>query len=244
MCLFGHVTDGIMRLNIYGKIVWSCWREIPDHFPHVELDEFVVMPNHVHGILWIVDNVGARHGVPLPNGGTVPNHERFGKPVPGSIPTIIRSFKSAVTKQINGKRGTPGARVWQRNYYEHIIRDESSLNRIREYITMNPLRWAMDRENPQRTEADDYANWQGGVRVTFAKDPYTPERLRKLGLNERQIKVIAVLRKTESVSIGELRRLFPNISVKTMQRDLQALMKKGLLKASGEKKGRRYTLAR
>jgi len=90
----------------------------------------------------------------------------------------------------------------------------------------------------------EFRNHQGGFLVTFAKDPYTPERLRAMGLNERQIQIIDILRNTESVSLGEVRRFFPNISAKTIQRDLQALVKKGLLKAPGEKKGRRYVLAR
>jgi len=83
-------------------------------FSNIALDEFVIMPNHVHGILWIVNDVGARHAVPL--------REQFGKPAPGSIPTVIRSYKSAVTRGINEMRGTASAGVWQRNYWEHIIR--------------------------------------------------------------------------------------------------------------------------
>ncbi|MCP9448402.1 MAG: transposase [Nitrospira sp.] len=79
--------------------------------------------------------------------------EQFGCPVTGSIPTIIRSFKSAVTKQINEQRRTPGVPIWQRNYYEHIIRNDESLNRIREYIANNPLQWALDRENPDFVRA-------------------------------------------------------------------------------------------
>ena len=74
--------------------------------------------------------------------------ERFGKPVSGSIPTIIRSFKSAVTKRINEWCAIQGTPVWQRNYYEHVIRDDESLNRIRQYIIDNPAQWALDRENP------------------------------------------------------------------------------------------------
>ncbi len=73
--------------------------------------------------------------------------EQFGKPTHGSIPTIIRSYKSAVTKQINEHRNSPGTPVWQRNYYEHIIRNNESLNRIRRYILQNPIRWHLDRQN-------------------------------------------------------------------------------------------------
>jgi putative transposase len=156
LCLFGEVVGGEMRLNEYGRIALGCWKEIPLHFPQAELDAFVVMPNHVHGI--IVLTVGARHAVPLQNG-ISEKTEQFGKPVAGSIPTIIRSFKSATTRHINALRGTPGSPVWQRNYYEHIIRNEESLNRIREYIKTNPLRWAMDSENPYREGMDKFDEW-------------------------------------------------------------------------------------
>ncbi len=168
-CVFGEVLNGGMRLNAYGEIAQACWEAISNHFRHVELDKFVVMPNHVHGILWIVRRVGAhavgaRHAVPLR--GIVPHTplsrsswERFGNPVAGSIPTVIRSFKSAVTKRVNELRGTPGIAVWQRNYYEHIIRNEESLNRIREYILTNPMRWMLDRENPHRDGTDEFDQW-------------------------------------------------------------------------------------
>jgi REP element-mobilizing transposase RayT len=156
-CLFGDVADGVMRLNQMGHIVRQCWLAIPEHFPHVLLDEFVVMPNHVHGIIVIMAThiVGARHAVPQQFG----KPEQFAKPVPGSIPTIVRSFKSAATKRINHHRGTPGAPVWQRDYFEHIIRNDESLNRIREYILNNPLQWALDRENPLAQGAEPEDAW-------------------------------------------------------------------------------------
>ena len=156
-CLFGEVVDGEMRLNEWGEIVSRTWHDLPNHVANVALDEFVVMPNHIHGII-VIDNVvgagsgvGARHAVPLQT--VPPQTERFGRPVAGSIPTIIRSFKSAVTKQINEQRATPGMPVWQRNYYEHIIRNEASLARIRDYIVNNPMQWALDRENPENVGA-------------------------------------------------------------------------------------------
>jgi putative transposase len=147
LCLFGEVVDGRMQMNEYGQIAWVCWEEIPLHFPQAELDAFVVMPNHVHGIIILATPVGARHAVPLQNG-ISGKPERFGKPVPGSIPTIIRSFKSAVTKRINALRDAPAAPVWQRNYYEHIIRNERELGHIREYILSNPANWGTDENNP------------------------------------------------------------------------------------------------
>ena len=158
-CLFGQVIDGEMRLNDAGEIARQCWLDIPNHFSNAQLDEFVIMPNHVHGVIVLVEssdmtyNVGARHAVPLPNdAASLPRDlskcEKFGSPISGSIPTIVRSYKSAVTKQINECHGTPGAPVWQRGYYEHIIRSDESLNHIRKYIMNNPLQWALDRENP------------------------------------------------------------------------------------------------
>jgi REP element-mobilizing transposase RayT len=105
------------------------------------------MPNHVHGIV----AVGARHAVPLPS-----ECERFAKPVSASLPTIIRSFKSACSKQINELGSEHPGPVWQRNYFEHLIRNEDSLSRIRQYILDNPMRWEFDRENPlaMKPEAD------------------------------------------------------------------------------------------
>jgi REP element-mobilizing transposase RayT len=157
-CLFGDVSDGVTRLNQMGHIVRQCWLAIPDHFPHVLLDEFVVMPNHVHGIIVIMAThiVGATHASPLQNDDT-PTRPRG--PQPRSVASIVGSFKSAATKRINEHRGTPGAPVWQRDYFEHIIRNDESLNRIREYILNNPLQWALDRENPLAQGAEPEDAW-------------------------------------------------------------------------------------
>ena len=143
-CLFGEVADGEMRLNEMGQVVCECWSAIPEHFSNGVLDAFVAMPNHVHGMVVIVDGRGTACRAPA---GRAPT-EQFGRPITGSVPTIIRSFKSAVTRRINALRGTPGAPVWQRNYYEHIIRNDDALHRIRQYIADNPTRWAFDREGP------------------------------------------------------------------------------------------------
>ncbi len=146
-CLFGGVADGEIRLTREGQVAYESWVAIPDHIPLVSLDAFIIMPDHIHGILVIAGrgddlacelpagDVGARHAVPLQN------VERFGHPVVSSVPTIVRSFKAATTKRINEMRDTPGAAVWQRNYYEHIVRDEADLDRVRKYIAENPVRW-------------------------------------------------------------------------------------------------------
>jgi putative transposase len=132
--LFGAVVDGEMVLSEFGRVVAEEWERTAVVRPYVRLDEFVVMPNHIHGILVITDE---RRG-------------EFGKPIAGSLPTIVRSFKSAVTKRANELRGTPGDPIWQRNYYEHIVRNERELNAIRQYIHDNPAHWSEDAENPYR----------------------------------------------------------------------------------------------
>jgi REP element-mobilizing transposase RayT len=143
--LFGEISDGVVRLNEFGKIARNEWFEIEKHRPNVELDAFVVMPNHVHGIVFLknTDDVGecstktrrARRAVPL-------RQEQFGKPTKGSITTIIRAYKSAVSKMIH--QSGYAETIWQRNYYEHIIRDEFEYQRIYSYIENNPFNWRED----------------------------------------------------------------------------------------------------
>ncbi len=154
--LFSKIIDGKMRLNEWGHVVEDCWNEVPRHFKNIELDAFVVMPNHMHGIIIITDSVGARHASPL----QIPQNQR--RPKPKSLGAILGSFKSAVAKRINKIRATPGTPVWQRNYYEHIIRSDESVNRIREYILANPLTWRLDRENPRREGDDEFDKWFEG----------------------------------------------------------------------------------
>lgn len=135
--LFGKIVEGDMCLNPFGNIVSQVWQSVPKHHPKTVVDPFIIMPNHMHGIIKIV---GARRAVPLHQS------EEFGKPVPGSIPTILRSFKSETTRRNNILRSTPGAKVWQRNYYEHVIRDENDYESIYEYILTNPQNWLEDNE--------------------------------------------------------------------------------------------------
>jgi len=132
--LFGKIVDGNVSLNEYGNIVMNEWLKTPQIRPYVQLDEFIVMPNHIHGILILTSRTGLGHGTPCP-------YEEFGVPTRNSIPSVIRAFKSAVARQINLINKTPGNPVWQRNYYEHMIRNENSLNILREYISQNPEKW-------------------------------------------------------------------------------------------------------
>jgi len=137
-CLFGDVVDGQMVLDDSGRTVMNIWLNTPELRPNVALDEFVVMPTHIHGIV-VISERGRGVLQYAPTGPRSPSQ---------TIGAILRGFKSVTTKQINELRNTPGAKVWQRNYYEHIIRNDEELNRIREYIICNPARWDSDPENP------------------------------------------------------------------------------------------------
>ncbi len=147
-----ELVEGEMLSNDAGRMVEMVWNEIPDHFPGVSIDVFQIMPNHIHGIVVIaMEGRGTEYGRGTACRAPTALVEQFGKPVSGSLPTIVRSFKSAVTRRINEIRNAHGAKLWQRNYYEHIIRDENELNRIREYIVNNPMNWESDCENPVGT---------------------------------------------------------------------------------------------
>jgi REP element-mobilizing transposase RayT len=147
-CLFGEIVDGEMRLNGQGEIVIACWDNLPCHFPHIELDAFVVMPNHVHGIIVIAYDTGGGRGKAFANPSKCCVPTKRGSPG-GSLCAVVQNFKSISTRKINQQRDARGAPVWQRNYYEHIIRDERELDRIREYIAANPAKWDEDTENPR-----------------------------------------------------------------------------------------------
>ena len=154
-CLFGEVVDGEMQLSDVGEVAHAMWERIPTHAPLVETDAWIVMPNHVHGVIFIAGSgtagspntgasptVGATHASPL---------QRPSGPLKRSLGAIVGSYKSAVSRRINELRQSRGAPIWQRNYYEHVIRDDTALNHIRQYIMENPARWAEDPENPVRS---------------------------------------------------------------------------------------------
>lgn len=176
-CLFGDVVDGEMQLNRNGHIVCDAWFDLKNHYRHVELGAFVIMPNHAHGIIILIDDrrggSSMPGGVVLPDGrggssisGTtiLPDEEHMGRmPLPKGethpynkskprhgLPEIVRAFKSFSARRINRLRRTDGIPVWQRNYYEHIIRNEREMDRISRYIESNPSRWNDDDENPNR----------------------------------------------------------------------------------------------
>jgi REP element-mobilizing transposase RayT len=183
-CLFGEVADGEMCLNDAGRMVQTTWNELQTHYPGVQEDIHVVMPNHFHGIVLITDLVGAGlsrppipngssslcldnikgiHGItsaqemqdqggmtPNDEGGMTPNDEG-GMTPPLRIPTlgrILGYFKYRSTKEVNDLLGNLPGPIWQRGYYERIIRGEKELVAARRYILENPIKWAMDKENP------------------------------------------------------------------------------------------------
>ena len=145
--LFGRVVDGKMQLNVLGQIAHDEWLRTADVRKNVVLDKFVVMPDHVHVLFWIVDEDNHPTDTPVACLDGV-NARRFGNSIPGSVSTIMRQYKSLVTKQINRIRNTPGASVWQRNFYERVVRDEREANNTRRYINNNPMQWHLDRLNP------------------------------------------------------------------------------------------------
>jgi putative transposase len=143
LCLFGEVSAGLLVPNQYGALVEQAWNDLPNHYPHVTLDQFVVMPNHIHGIIILTDVGAGFKPAPMAIGPNPAPLKRHG------LPEIIRALKTFSARRINEIRQLPGVPVWQRNYYEHIIRSEEDYTRIAEYIIDNPRRWSEDSLHPE-----------------------------------------------------------------------------------------------
>ena len=146
--LFGQILEGEMHRNEWGDHVARCWEWLGQQYPYIALDEWTVMPNHLHGIIVVAEGRGASRSAP------VNNPARFRRGASRSAPTkrkplgrLVGAFKTVSTDDINQLRGTPARPLWQRDFYDHIIRNEDELNKIREYIRTNPLRWASDPDN-------------------------------------------------------------------------------------------------
>jgi REP element-mobilizing transposase RayT len=174
-CLFGEVVEEEMRLNDAGRMVQDVWNDLPRYYPGVALDAFVVMPNHIHGIIILV---GAGPcacpdaGQPIVGAGprACPDAgQPQGVARTLGLPDVVHRFKTMTTKRYTDGVKRFGwlpfrGRLWQRNYYEHIIRNEESLYRIREYILTNPMRWMMDCQNPHRQGVDPLDEWASSFR--------------------------------------------------------------------------------
>jgi len=152
-CLFGGIINGAMAANDAGCMIEIVWNEIPDHYPGIDIDAFQIMPNHMHGI--IIVGAGPR-ACPDGDWQTCDATGQAQGPAPTginnlSLPDVVHRFKTMTTKRYadgvkqNGWLRFKG-RLWQRNYYEHIIRNDNDLNCIRDYISSNPLRWTEDLE--------------------------------------------------------------------------------------------------
>ncbi len=181
-CILGEIINGEMKLNAAGKMIHNWWNQLHKKYPIIELDEFIVMPNHLHGMII----VGADPCVCLDNHNAIninrkdnrrdsrakisgdrwdlfynKKGEHAGSPLPNpvSLSRIIQWFKTMTTNQyirIVKQNDWPpfNKRLWQRNYYERIIRDKNEMNRIRKYIIQNPLNWNSDIENPDNLETE------------------------------------------------------------------------------------------
>ncbi|HXF49220.1 MAG TPA: transposase [Verrucomicrobiae bacterium] len=157
-CLFGNIRNGKMELSAIGRVVRDCWKEIPKHFDHARVKDFVVMPNHLHGIVVLEKRVeyiqplqkqmgnqivGVQYIEPAFQKGTA--RYQYQKVAPNSVGSIVRSYKAAVSRIC--RENLLHSPIWQRNYYEHIVRSGQELYKIREYIRANPLMWKTDPEN-------------------------------------------------------------------------------------------------
>jgi len=154
LLLLGAVHDEKVILSETGKCVEECWKEIPNHFPFVRLDEYIIMPNHIHGIIEITHSITETQNlVSLRN---IPNRNpgKFGSQT-RNLPSIIRGFKIGVKNCANFK----GISFeWQRGYYDHIVSRDKELNNIRNYIKSNPTNWDLDRYNIDSVETQDFVS--------------------------------------------------------------------------------------
>ena len=142
--MLGNIHNHAMNLNPYGQIVKEEWLRSTSIRKEIQLDSYTIMPNHLHGIVVIIEEI-----LPLSHMATnrskAHNDDLVPKgPARHSLGAFVAGFKSITTKRINALRGTPGIPVWQRNYYDHIVRNAQSLEKIRNYIVQNPLRWEAD----------------------------------------------------------------------------------------------------
>jgi putative transposase len=132
--IFSTIRDNVSHLSIYGEVINNCWHVIPKHFPTIRSDSFVIMPNHIHGIIHIDDWDKNKPVIP----------ESVSSLKPSSLSSIVASFKSASTKFIRKRINNTSVEVWQRNYYDRVIRNEKELLEVCQYIEANPFKWSED----------------------------------------------------------------------------------------------------
>ena len=160
-CLLGNIANDETHLQAFGNIVQKWWDYLPTHFPNIELDAFVIMPNHIHAIIVIATDNNRRDWVPLSDVNPITNvskdtqplrrfapRGKTGAPIQPTLSQIVAYFKYQSTKEINGLRGVPGKPFWQKGFHDRIIRNQRELDAKRKYIEDNPMQWALDEENP------------------------------------------------------------------------------------------------
>lgn len=146
--LFGKIINEQMHCNAFGTIIWDVWKTLPKRYPQIELDAAIVMPDHFHGLIIIREENTANHGFTS----TSIQGEESEFPLGSlarrrmTIPLVIGYFKMNTAKRINLLRGTPGEAVWQRNYYDMILRSDKDYDSLVEYIMTNPQRWGLDKD--------------------------------------------------------------------------------------------------
>ena len=161
ICLFGDISDGEMILSDTGRSAEVSWVGLSSRFPTVSLDSFVIMPNHIHGIIIVGAQFIAPASVPHNSADTADEGTMNRAPTLGEI---VRSYKAVSTRLIRQTANADFA--WQRNYYEHVVRSDESLNRIRQYILDNPLRWVIDRENPDASNPEAENLWEKKIKTS------------------------------------------------------------------------------
>lgn len=152
--LFGQVVEQSMQLNPLGEIAHSVWLEFAARQPTIRLDTYVIMPNHVHALLWITGGANQTHS------GPADPQRRFGKPLAGSLSTLVGTYKSAVTQRAIRQGLLVDTSLWQRSFHDRIVRGEEELARIRDYISSNPARWLDDQLHPNAPPNPFNQSWR------------------------------------------------------------------------------------
>jgi putative transposase len=146
-CIFGEVVNGEVKLNQYGSVAFKKWIRLENRFKHSDFPTFIIMPNHIHAIICIVRGAGVEFENKF--SGILPLRPyRIPISAPGSLGAIVRAYKASVTYRINALRGKTEPPIWQRNYYDHIIRNEKEYEDIWKYMEANPINWADDQLTP------------------------------------------------------------------------------------------------
>jgi putative transposase len=145
--LLSDIREGEIFLNRAGKIASEIWQDLPNHYPNIKLDDFIFMPNHVHGLLWIIEESKVRAG--FKPALTEPKFSKTNNlsPPQNGLSEIVRGFKPFSSLRINVERDIKSVPFWQRSFHEHIICNEDDLDQHRLYIQNNPQKWALDKYN-------------------------------------------------------------------------------------------------